>query len=68
MVAYYQSEFEIHDSQQASLDEAIESLELPEGGPDGRQGRMQLSPSEGLSVNSVISRGLTPDYRWLALL
>ncbi|XP_011620138.2 suppressor of tumorigenicity 14 protein homolog [Takifugu rubripes] len=58
MVAYYQSEFEIHESQQASLDEAIESLERPEGGPDGRQGRMQQSPSEGLSVNSVISRAV----------
>lgn len=67
MVAYYQSEFEIHDSQQASLDEAIESLELPEGGPNGQRGRMQLSPSEGLSVNNVISRGLNPNC-WLALL
>lgn len=59
MVAYYQSEFDIHDSQQASLDEAIASLEVQEGGPDGRQGRLQLRLSDGLSINSFISQGLT---------
>lgn len=60
VVAYYQSEFEIHVSQQASLDEAVESLELLVGGPDGRQGRLQLRPRDGLTVNSVIAQGLIP--------
>lgn len=68
VVAYYQSEFEIHDSQQASLDEAIASLEVQEGGPIGRQGRLQLRLGDGLSVNSVISRGLTAPPRLTLLL
>lgn len=58
MVAYYQSEFDVHVIQQDSLDEAIESLE-PEGSQAGRHGRILLRPTDALNVNSVISRGLT---------
>lgn len=56
-VAYYQSEFEVHVSQEASLDQAVESLEQLVG---GQQGRMQPRPEDGLSVNSVVSQGLIP--------
>lgn len=57
-VAYYQSEFDVHVSQQASLNEAMESLEQA-GGQQGRQGRLLLRPRDPLSVSSVISRGQT---------
>lgn len=57
-MVYYQSEFDIPIAQQASLDEAIESLELPAGSSRGRQGRLQIRPSDALSINSVISQGL----------
>lgn len=58
IAAYYQSEFDVHVSQQASVDEAIESLELA-GGQQGRQGRMLLRPNDPLRVTSVTSQGLT---------
>lgn len=61
-VAYYQSQFEVHVSQQASLDQAVESLQLLLGGPDGRQGRLQLRAGDGLSVSSVMAQGLTPPH------
>ncbi|KAM9350770.1 suppressor of tumorigenicity 14 protein homolog [Symphorus nematophorus] len=60
MVAYYQSEFDVHESQQASLDEAIESLEPPAGSQQGRQGRVLLRPKDALSVNSVVSQAMDP--------
>lgn len=60
VVAYYQSEFDVHVSQQASLDEAITSLEPPAGSQPSRHGRILLKPTDALSVNSVVSRGLTP--------
>ncbi|KAG8003048.1 Suppressor of tumorigenicity 14 protein-like protein, partial [Nibea albiflora] len=56
VVAYYQSEFDIHVSQQASLDEAIASLEPPAGSQPRRHGRILLKPADALSVNSVVSR------------
>lgn len=60
VVAYYQSEFDVHVSQQASLDEAIESLEPPAGSQQGRQGRVLLKPTDALSVNSVVSQAVDP--------
>uniref|UniRef100_A0A3Q4B5H5 Uncharacterized protein n=1 Tax=Mola mola TaxID=94237 RepID=A0A3Q4B5H5_MOLML len=55
VVAYYQSEFDVHVSKQARLDEAIESLELSAGNQQGRQGRLVLKQSDALSVNRVVS-------------
>lgn len=66
-VAYYQSEFEIPGWQQASLDQAVESLQLLVGGLGGRQGRLQPRPSDGLKVNSVIAQGLTPPQHHAAV-
>ncbi|XP_041654861.1 suppressor of tumorigenicity 14 protein-like isoform X2 [Cheilinus undulatus] len=60
MVAYYQSEFNVHISQQASLDEAIQSLEPSTGSPSSRHGRLMLKPKDALDVNSVVSRALDP--------
>lgn len=57
-MAYYQSEFDVHVSKQAQLDEAIESLELSAGNQQGRQGRLVLKQSDALSVNRVVSQGL----------
>ncbi|CAJ1085632.1 suppressor of tumorigenicity 14 protein homolog isoform X1 [Xyrichtys novacula] len=57
MVAYYQSEFDVHISQQASLDEAVQSLE-PAGSQSGRHGRLLLKPTDALDVNHVISQAL----------
>ena len=57
MVAYYESEFDVHVLQQDALDEAIESLE-PAGG-QARHGGI-LKPTDALNVNNVISRGLNP--------
>ncbi|TKS76486.1 Suppressor of tumorigenicity 14 protein [Collichthys lucidus] len=56
VVAYYQSEFDVHVSQQASLDEAIASLEPPAGSQPSRHGRILLKPTDALSVNSVVSQ------------
>ncbi|XP_034550816.1 suppressor of tumorigenicity 14 protein homolog, partial [Notolabrus celidotus] len=60
VVAYYQSEFDVHISQQASLDSAIQSLEPPSGSQSGRHGRLLLKPADALDVNSVVSRALDP--------
>ncbi|XP_074538629.1 suppressor of tumorigenicity 14 protein homolog [Halichoeres trimaculatus] len=60
LVAYYQSEFDVHISQQASLDEAVQSLEPPSGGQSGPQGRLLLKPTDALDVNNVMSRALDP--------
>ncbi|XP_073326919.1 suppressor of tumorigenicity 14 protein homolog [Pagrus major] len=59
VVAYYESEFDVHVSQQASLDEAIKSLE-PAGSQQGRQGRLLLKPTDALSVTSVVSGAIDP--------
>ncbi|XP_076598173.1 suppressor of tumorigenicity 14 protein homolog [Chaetodon auriga] len=60
VVAYYESEFDVHVSQQASLDDAIESLAPQTGSQQGRQGRLLLKPADALSVNNVISRAIDP--------
>uniref|UniRef100_UPI0037E8B79A suppressor of tumorigenicity 14 protein homolog n=1 Tax=Semicossyphus pulcher TaxID=241346 RepID=UPI0037E8B79A len=60
MVAYYQSEFDVHVSQQASLDDAVQSLEPSTGSQQGRQGRLLLKPTDALNVNSVVSRAMDP--------
>ncbi|XP_071314887.1 suppressor of tumorigenicity 14 protein homolog [Trachinotus anak] len=60
IVAYYQSEFDIPIPQQASLDEAIESLEPPAGSQQGPQGRVLLKPTDALNVKSVISQAIDP--------
>ncbi|XP_059189470.1 ST14 transmembrane serine protease matriptase b [Centropristis striata] len=56
MVAYYQSEFDVHVLQQASLDEAIESMDA--GSPAGRS--MGLRPVDALNVRNVVSRAMDP--------
>ncbi|XP_068588278.1 ST14 transmembrane serine protease matriptase b [Cebidichthys violaceus] len=58
VVAYYQSEFDVHVLQQASLDEAVESLEPTES--QQKQGRVLLRPTDALNVNNVISRAIDP--------
>ncbi|XP_044206401.1 suppressor of tumorigenicity 14 protein homolog [Thunnus albacares] len=60
VVAYYQSEFDLPVPQQASLDEAIESLEAPAGSQQGRQGRLLLKPTNTLNVNNILSRAIDP--------
>lgn len=57
VVAYYQSEFDVHVSQQASLDDAIESQQQQEESQQGRQGGVPPKPADPLSVSSVISKG-----------
>lgn len=59
IVAYYESEFDVPPPQQASLDEAIDSMQPPEGG----KGRFLLKPTDALSVNDIVSQGLTA-YRF----
>ncbi|KAM3617876.1 uncharacterized protein V6R79_012267 [Siganus canaliculatus] len=60
VVAYYESEFDVHVSQQTALDNAIESLEPPAGSVSGRHGRVLIPPAGALSVNSVVSRAIDP--------
>lgn len=57
VVAYYQSEFDVHVSQQASLDDAIECQQQQAEAQQGRQGRVLLKPGNPLSISSVISKG-----------
>uniref|UniRef100_A0A3Q4GUK8 ST14 transmembrane serine protease matriptase b n=1 Tax=Neolamprologus brichardi TaxID=32507 RepID=A0A3Q4GUK8_NEOBR len=54
IVAYYESEFDVPPPQQASLDEAIDSMQPPAG-----KGRFLLKPTDALSVNNIVSQGLT---------
>ncbi|KAK9514688.1 hypothetical protein VZT92_025384 [Zoarces viviparus] len=56
VVAYYESEFDVHVLQQASLDEAVESLETGTGSQ--QRGRLLLRPTDALNVNNVISRAI----------
>ncbi|XP_038579389.1 suppressor of tumorigenicity 14 protein homolog isoform X2 [Micropterus salmoides] len=60
VVVYYQSDFEVHPSQQAVLDEAIESLDSPAESQQSRHGRILLKPVNALNVNGVISRAVDP--------
>ncbi|KAL6119000.1 st14 [Pungitius sinensis] len=57
VVAYYQSEFDVHLLQQASLDAAVESLEVK---GQQRRGRVLLRPSDALVVNNMVSRAIDP--------
>ncbi|XP_071398455.1 suppressor of tumorigenicity 14 protein homolog, partial [Centroberyx affinis] len=59
VVAYYQSEFDVPQLRESSVDEAIASLE-PGPEQQGRQGRLLLRPTGALSVNSVTSGALDP--------
>ncbi|CAB1433875.1 unnamed protein product [Pleuronectes platessa] len=60
LVAYYESEFDIPVPQEASLDEAIQSLEPPAGSQQSQKGRLLLKPVDALSVNNVFSRAIDP--------
>ncbi|KAM3872280.1 suppressor of tumorigenicity 14 protein homolog [Diretmus argenteus] len=60
VVAYYQSEFDVPVLREASVDEAIESLEPPAEAQQGRKGRLLLRPTGSLNVNSVVSGALDP--------
>ncbi|XP_049920397.1 suppressor of tumorigenicity 14 protein homolog [Epinephelus moara] len=60
VVAYYQSEFDVHVLQQDSLDEAIKSLEPSAGSQSGRHGRLLLKPTDALNVNNVVSQAIDP--------
>ncbi|XP_029292173.1 suppressor of tumorigenicity 14 protein homolog [Cottoperca gobio] len=57
VVAYYQSEFDVHVLQQETLDKAIESLDP--AAQQGRQGRF-LKRVDALNVNNVVSRAIDP--------
>lgn len=59
IVAYYESEFDVPPPQQASLDEAIDSMQLPAGSQEGGKGRFLLKPTDALSVNDIVTQGLT---------
>lgn len=59
IVAYYESEFDVPPPQQASLDEAIDSMQPPAGSQEGGKGRFLLKPTDALSVNDIVSQGLT---------
>ncbi|KAF3861016.1 hypothetical protein F7725_001271 [Dissostichus mawsoni] len=56
VMAYYQSEFDVHVSQQAALDEAIESQQATASRQSGRHGRILLKPADALNVHNVVSR------------
>ncbi|XP_060890426.1 suppressor of tumorigenicity 14 protein homolog isoform X2 [Labrus mixtus] len=60
VVVYYQSKFDVHISQQASLDQAVQSLEPQTGSQSGRHGRLLPKPTDALNVNNVVSRALDP--------
>uniref|UniRef100_A0A8C9XTN0 ST14 transmembrane serine protease matriptase b n=1 Tax=Sander lucioperca TaxID=283035 RepID=A0A8C9XTN0_SANLU len=65
VVAYYQSEFDVHVLQQDSLDEAMKSLQPAAGSQQGRHGRVLLKPLDGLTVSNVFSQGQTPTHNSL---
>ncbi|CAL8369925.1 unnamed protein product [Lota lota] len=54
VVAYYQAEFSLPEPRLPSLDQAMESLEQPEG-EKVRQGRIQMRPMNSLSVNYMVT-------------
>ncbi|XP_072305550.1 suppressor of tumorigenicity 14 protein homolog isoform X2 [Eucyclogobius newberryi] len=61
VVAYYQSEFSIPDSQNASLDEAMESLQQsPTGKTRGSHKPVLIPPKNALQVKKVISAAIDP--------
>ncbi|XP_033943610.1 suppressor of tumorigenicity 14 protein homolog [Pseudochaenichthys georgianus] len=60
VMAYYQSEFDVHVSQQAALDEAIESQQATTSRQSGRHGRILLKPADALNVHNVVSRAIDP--------
>lgn len=60
VVAYYESEFQAPVSQNAALDEAVESLQSSSGKSLGRQGRLFPRPEDLLSVNTVVSGAIDP--------
>ncbi|MEQ2209775.1 hypothetical protein XENOCAPTIV_003831 [Xenoophorus captivus] len=59
VVAYYESEFELPAPQEASLNEAIQSLEPLTGSLQVQRGRLMLNPTNALTVRSVSSGGLS---------
>ncbi|XP_039878647.1 suppressor of tumorigenicity 14 protein homolog [Simochromis diagramma] len=60
IVAYYESEFDVPPPQQASLDEAIDSMQPPAGSQEGGKGRFLLKPTDALSVNDIVSQAIDP--------
>uniref|UniRef100_A0A3P9I1T8 Suppression of tumorigenicity 14b n=1 Tax=Oryzias latipes TaxID=8090 RepID=A0A3P9I1T8_ORYLA len=60
IVAYYHSEFEIPVSQQASLDEAIKTLEPSEDKMLEVKGRMTFYPKSSMSISHILSGALDP--------
>ncbi|KAK5864153.1 hypothetical protein PBY51_001114 [Eleginops maclovinus] len=60
VIAYYQSEFDVHVNQQEALDEAIESLHPAESSRSKQQGRILLKPADALNVHNVVSRAIDP--------
>ncbi|XP_078144179.1 suppressor of tumorigenicity 14 protein homolog [Centroberyx gerrardi] len=60
VVAYYESEFDVPQLRESSVDEAIASLEPAAESQQGRQGRLLLKPTGALRVNSVTSGALDP--------
>ncbi|XP_010780565.1 suppressor of tumorigenicity 14 protein homolog, partial [Notothenia coriiceps] len=60
VMAYYQSEFDVHVSQQKALDEAIESQQATASRQSGRHGRILLKPADALNVHNVVSRAIDP--------
>ncbi|XP_015249445.1 PREDICTED: suppressor of tumorigenicity 14 protein homolog [Cyprinodon variegatus] len=58
IVAYYESEFVLPAPQQASLNEAIQSLEPSTGSQHAQRGRLILRPTESLTLRSVSSQEL----------
>lgn len=60
VMAYYQSEFDVHVLQEASLDEAIQSMEPTTESQPARHGRLLLKPMDPLDVDKVESRALDP--------
>ncbi|CAL8260356.1 unnamed protein product [Gadus morhua 'NCC'] len=59
IVAYYQSEFSLPEPRLSSLDQAMESLEEPEG-QQVRQGRLLLRPTNTLNVHRMVTGALDP--------
>ena len=60
-MAYYHSKFSLPEPRLSSLDQAMKSLEEPEG-QQVRQGRLLLRPTNTLNVHRMVTGG-TPSQR-----
>ncbi|XP_057685588.1 suppressor of tumorigenicity 14 protein homolog isoform X2 [Corythoichthys intestinalis] len=60
VTAYYRSEFEVPVAEQASVDAAVQSLEMAAGSQQSQRGRVLLKPKHALNIDSVVTRAIDP--------